>query len=55
MDKDPVCGMMVGRGEEAGSSRYQDKTYYFCSLDCKQQFDRNPQQYSMKKTVDSET
>ncbi len=55
MDKDPVCGMTVSRGEEAGSSQYQDKTYYFCSPDCKRQFDRNPQQYVVKKTVDSET
>ncbi len=55
MATDPVCGMMVSRGEEAGSSSYQGKTYYFCSLDCKQQFDRAPQQYVLKRQVVTET
>ncbi len=55
MATDPVCGMMVSRGEEAGSSRYQDKTYYFCSLDCKERFDRDPQSYLLKRQVVTET
>ncbi len=55
MDTDPVCGMMVSRGEEAGSSQYQGKTYYFCSPDCKQRFDGDPQQYIIKRQVVNET
>jgi YHS domain-containing protein len=48
MDKDPVCGMTVSRGEEAGKSEYQGKTYFFCSEGCKERFDRNPQQYTIR-------
>ncbi len=55
MDTDPVCGMMVSRGEEAGSSEYQGKTYYFCAPDCKRRFDRDPQQYVLKRQVATET
>ncbi len=55
MDTDPVCGMMVSRGEEAGSSQYQGKTYYFCSPDCKQRFDGDPQPFVIKRQVVSET
>ena len=45
MVKDPVCGMEIDPTEAAGTSEYQGQTYYFCSLDCKTQFDKNPQQY----------
>jgi Cu+-exporting ATPase len=48
MQKDPVCGMSVDPGKAAGSSSYQGKTYYFCSLDCKKNFDKNPGQYASK-------
>jgi Cu+-exporting ATPase len=39
MVKDPVCGMEVDPANAAGSSTYKDKTYYFCSLNCKKRFD----------------
>jgi len=26
-------------------SEYNGQTYYFCSLDCKEQFDQNPEKY----------
>ncbi len=45
MEKDPVCGMDVVPEHAAGSSEYQGQTYYFCSPSCKQQFDRQPEQY----------
>ena len=48
METDPVCGMTVGSGEEAGSSEYQGKTYYFCSAACKGRFDRNPRPFVQK-------
>jgi Cu+-exporting ATPase len=44
-EKDPVCGMNVEPDEAAGQSVFQGKTYYFCSNDCKTQFDKNPQAY----------
>ena len=54
MDKDPVCGMTVSRGEESGSSEYQGKQYYFCSPDCQQRFDRDPQKFAIRRTVEAE-
>jgi P-type Cu+ transporter len=51
MDKDPVCGMAVSRNDVAGESRYQDKTYYFCSPACKERFDAAPQQYLAQRLV----
>lgn len=43
---DPVCGMQVDPATAAGSSEYQGKTYYFCSMGCKRQFDKDPQSYT---------
>jgi Cu+-exporting ATPase len=43
--KDPVCGMNVERDEAAGKSDFQGKTYYFCSIECKGKFDKNPQMF----------
>lgn len=44
--KDPVCGMDVTYETAQARSEYDGQTYYFCSLDCKEQFDRNPEQYA---------
>jgi YHS domain-containing protein len=43
--KDPVCGMLLDSAEAAGQSQYQGKTYYFCSIEDKSQFDANPVKY----------
>jgi YHS domain-containing protein len=43
--KDPVCGMQVDPKTAAGKSEYQGETYYFCSLHCKTQFDKEPEKY----------
>ena len=45
MTKDPICGMQVDPKQAAGSSEYQGKTYFFCSLACKRKFDQSPEQY----------
>ena len=42
---DPVCHMDIDPATAAGQSEYQGQTYYFCSLDCKEQFDKNPEKY----------
>ncbi len=42
---DPVCGMTVNEGTEAGKWEYKGKTYYFCSLNCLKLFQSNPEQY----------
>jgi Cu+-exporting ATPase len=43
--KDPICGMEVTYETAQARSEYEGQTYYFCSLDCKEQFDKNPEQY----------
>jgi YHS domain-containing protein len=50
MARDPVCGMNVNEQQAAGKSEYQGQTYYFCSSNCKQQFDQNPQRYASEGT-----
>ena len=45
MERDPVCGMDVDPKTAAGKSEYEGKTYYFCSQQCKQQFDQDPARY----------
>lgn len=43
--KDPVCGMEVTYESAQARSEYDGETYYFCSLDCKETFDRDPEKY----------
>jgi YHS domain-containing protein len=45
---DPVCGMKVEAEETLNRTEYLDKTYYFCSLDCKHKFDQKPEQYVVR-------
>ena len=42
---DPVCGMEVDPKSAAGELEYQGKTYVFCLLGCKKDFDKDPQKY----------
>ena len=42
---DPVCGMKLNEQETADTSVYEGKTYYFCSRDCKEVFDEEPELY----------
>ena len=44
--KDPVCGMVIDDKTAVGSSQYQGQTYYFCSTDCKSEFDASPSEYA---------
>jgi Cu(I)/Ag(I) efflux system membrane fusion protein len=49
--KDPVCGMDVDEKRAAAAGRkveYQGRAYYFCSDDCRQQFDKQPAKYLKK-------
>ena len=43
---DPVCGMQVTESESAERSDYQDRTYYFCSRDCRVAFEKSPEPYA---------
>ncbi|RPJ24403.1 MAG: YHS domain-containing protein [Chloroflexi bacterium] len=43
--KDPVCDMEVTYETAQARSEYQGQTYYFCSIGCKESFDKNPEKY----------
>ena len=43
--KDPVCGMEVTYETAQARSEYDGRTYYFCSLGCKEDFDKNPEKF----------
>lgn len=45
--KDPVCGMEVDP-KTAEKSSYMGKTYYFCSREEKQEFDKTPDKFVKK-------
>ncbi len=45
---DPVCGMEVDETNAPAKTDYQGQTVYFCSQDCKRQFEQNPQSYTRK-------
>ena len=44
---DPVCLMTVEKDKAHGTSRYKGETYYFCSLMCKDRFDKEFDKDSM--------
>lgn len=43
---DPVCRMAVDRAHSAGSLRYKDTIYFFCSLECADAFAGDPTRYT---------
>jgi Cu+-exporting ATPase len=47
--QDPVCGMKVTVTPMTDRSEYRGQTYYFCSVECKQTFDKNPEKYTQQK------
>ena len=42
---DPVCGMRIEPSQAAAESNYQGQTYYFCSEECKQQFEKESSRF----------
>jgi len=42
---DPVCKMKIKKKEAAATSEYKSKTYYFCNMRCKEDFDGDPEKY----------
>jgi P-type Cu+ transporter len=43
---DPVCGMELDEEDAEVTSQYKGQEFYFCSAECKQQFDQNPEQFA---------
>lgn len=51
MVRDPVCGIeLKDEKNAAGKSTYKSKTYYFCSLGCRNKFDSEPGKYVGKES-----
>jgi YHS domain-containing protein len=44
MSVDPVCGMDVDEKVQ-DQAEYEGQTYYFCSRDCKEEFESSPEDY----------
>ena len=45
MPIDPVCGMDVEQDTKERAT-YQGETYFFCSHECKEEFQKSPQDYA---------
>ena len=43
---DPVCGMTVEEADAPARADHDGTTYYFCSNDCREEFEANPQDYA---------
>jgi YHS domain-containing protein len=43
--KDPVCGMMVEPENAAASTTYESQEVFFCSDECRREFEANPARY----------
>jgi Cu+-exporting ATPase len=41
MQKDPICGMMVDEKKTKLTSKHDNKSFYFCSAECKATFDKD--------------
>ena len=46
--EDFICGMPVRAGIE-DTAHYEGKVYGFCATGCKEEFQKNPKQYLVKK------
>jgi len=55
VSRDPVCGMDVDEKKAEASGRkieYRRMTYYFCTDECREKFDKNPDRYIGKMSED---
>jgi len=46
MARDPVCGMNVNPDEAIDYDEYKGTTYYFCSVECAEKFESDPERYA---------
>jgi Cu+-exporting ATPase len=50
--RDPVCGMEIDPQTAAGQTERDGKTYYFCSLACKERFEAETRKTDVQARVD---
>jgi len=51
MDTCPVCGMEIDEEDAVDQAIYQGETYYFCSDQCANMFEANPEQFVVRETA----
>jgi Cu+-exporting ATPase len=51
--KDPVCNMTIEEKDAAGTSTHRGTTYYFCSTNCKEKFDKAPESFAGERPVET--
>ncbi|MGH9164714.1 MAG: YHS domain-containing protein [Acidimicrobiales bacterium] len=44
--KDVVCGMTIDDGDAPEKADHEGTTYYFCSRECREEFEANPADYT---------
>ena len=49
---DPVCGMKLGEGAAKEFLLSDGREYYFCSVGCRAEFERHPEDYTETVQVD---
>jgi len=49
MARDPICGMNVDEASAEHKTEHKGQVYYFCSADCKAQFEAEPDEYEAPK------
>lgn len=49
--KDPVCKMELKRSDAEATAEYNGRTLYFCTEQCKETFEKNPENYINKQRV----
>ncbi|MFH0932732.1 MAG: HAD-IC family P-type ATPase, partial [Nitrospirota bacterium] len=49
---DPVCKMTIEEKDAVATSIYKGTTYYFCSTICKDDFDKNPENFVAEKAAE---
>ena len=52
MPKDPVCKMELDKGHVKESLVYDGRRYCFCSVGCRAEFERHPEDYAESFRVD---
>jgi Cu+-exporting ATPase len=48
---DPVCKMTIEDKDAVATSLYKGTTYYFCSMPCKEDFDKDPELFLREKAA----
>lgn len=49
---DPVCGMQIDPAGAAGTAEYKGETFHFCSKNCLETFQKEPEKFAKKSDTD---